>query len=207
MKTTIIIITLLIISGIFIFFAGIYPKQAEKVINLFSDKEINLDQESSDDNLNTQNSDLQGDLDSNSETNSASNAGGGGGAGGGSGDGSGTDGTISSDCTLQQISYGIKNFIKTSKCTEYLDENCISKEIDCSAEVYNYDYETSGDFELEFRLTDESKDIINTLYRTEVITSRGNKTLNVRFTLEEENANKILTCNYQTTTIPKKTVC
>jgi len=190
MKTTTIIITLLIISGIFTILAGIYPDQAEKVLNTFSKKDINLNQESSEDYPDSpiqKSTSTTGTSDS-EQTSTAQTT------------------TPTAKCTLNQISYGIKNLIKNSNCTEYSGETCISKEVSCSVEVYNYDYETSGNFELEFKLTDETENIIKTLYQTSFIQPKGNKTLEIIFRLEK-NADKILICNYQTTKIPQKTIC
>ena len=189
MKTTTIIITLLIISGILTILAGVYPNQAEKIINYFSKEEIKLAKEFPEDNYNSQTP--------NSPTNPVSD----------STQSSTTQTTAPPGCTLSQISYGIKNLIKNSNCIEYQGEICTSKDIKCSVETYNYDDETSGDFELEFRLTDELNNIIQILYKTEFIQSQGNKTHEVIFKLENENAEKSLTCNYQTINIPKKTIC
>jgi hypothetical protein len=115
---------------------------------------------------------------------------------------------LSSQCNQMQISYGIKNLIKKVNCTENNEEGCLLKEVKCSVEVHNYDYETSGNFKLEFSLIDTSETIIKTLETSEIINPRQNKTLKSKFILQDQEAKNInWACNYKSIEIPQKLIC
>jgi len=144
----------------------------------------------------------------------AENGGGGGGnAGGGGGTSGGATGKVTdtapSTCDEQQISYAIRNFNFYSICNEYNENICTNKIVNCSAEVDNLDYGTSGDFEIEFTFFDENRNKIDTKSPSYLLEPRKSGIFEgiVELTSEEGNANKEISCSYATTKIPAKKVC
>lgn len=145
---------------------------------------------------------------------SSAGAGAGGGGSSGGGGTSGTTGQATSEvippnCDEQQISYAIRNFNFYSICNEYNEDICISKLVNCSAEVDNLDYETSGEFEIQFTFLDENRNTIDTKLQSYFLEPKTSRVFEgiAELTNGDENFNKEVSCSYATIKIPAKKVC
>jgi len=142
--------------------------------------------------------------------------GGGGGTGGGGsaiGGVAGSSGSTSG-CATQQISYSAANFNANSVCNNQ-DENgfCIDKTVTCSITINNLDGEIGGIFEISFKFFEQGNSG-NILFSTssELFLEPGEQhtfegIFNVQSQGEQGDANKDLTCFYNTINIPRKEVC
>lgn len=72
-------------------------------------------------------------------------------AGGGEAGGGETQG-FQGGCTLQQVSYGLKNFRKNETCNSYSGEDCVDKSYYCSLDIVNIDSNVAGTFGVNFIL-------------------------------------------------------
>lgn len=145
--------------------------------------------------------------------------GGGGGGTGGEGVSGGATGAADSSgstsgCATQQISYSAANFNANSVCNNQ-DENgfCIDKTVTCSITINNLDGEIGGIFEISFRFFEQGNSG-NILFLTssELFLEPGEQhtfegIFNVQSQGEQGDANKDLTCFYNTINIPRKEVC
>ena len=107
-------------------------------------------------------------------------------SGGSGGSSSSSETSSTQECFFQQISYALKNFKQ-----EFHPDSTI-----CSLEVYNLDYETSGDFKIRFIL--EGQEQITSGF----LNPRTNKTFEASFNFQSESS-----CSYNTILIPKKQIC
>ena len=145
--------------------------------------------------------------------------GGGGGGGGTGGEGSAVGGVAGSSgstsgCATQQISYSAANFNANSVCNNQ-DENgfCIDKTVTCSITINNLDGEIGGIFEISFKFFEQGNSgNILFLASSESFLEPGEQhtfegIFNVQSQGEQGDANKDLTCFYNTINIPRKEVC
>ena len=141
----------------------------------------------------------------------------GGSSGGGSGGGSGgsTTGTTSpptddipdtETCREKQISYSVKNLKEISTCNIW-QYGCTDKTINCSVDIQNLDYETAGNFEIKFTISDESENEITYKTVNYFLEIREGKTFEALIIVIGENADKELSCSYNTIIIPRKQIC
>ncbi|MEK6895222.1 MAG: hypothetical protein AABX48_01760 [Nanoarchaeota archaeon] len=115
----------------------------------------------------------------------------------------------SSSCSLQQISYSLKNFQQNVTCLESQNNLCISKQINCSMEVHNLDYTLSGTFTIRYSEIYEengNKIEIDSSKSSQNISPHTFKIFSTFFT-NNQNAEKNLECSFNTTEIPKKEIC
>ncbi|MEM3113479.1 MAG: hypothetical protein QXI33_03610 [Candidatus Pacearchaeota archaeon] len=120
--------------------------------------------------------------------------------------------TPSSPSCNTQISYSLESLMVSQVCQTWSNEVCTEKYINCSLDVYNFDKEISGLFEVQFSISDEDRE--NTpisLTKSDIIGTNAFKRFVVETTLTstEQNgiANKNLICSFQTLKVPKKNIC
>lgn len=150
---------------------------------------------------------------------------------GGGGDGSGSGGGESSSsqpsgCSLEQISYSLTDFEKTSVCNTYEGETCIDKTITCSLVTTNLDFETSGLFEIMFSffekdsqdvlfsepesdepIQDNEQQVLFSSTDSNDLSPYQSKTFQGIANFQDENANKEITCSFSAVQVPKKEIC
>lgn len=116
-------------------------------------------------------------------------------AGGGGSSGSSLPGTT---CNELQISYAIQKITKEPKCLEYNGENCINGELNCTAEIYNLDYNLSGNFKIEIIFTEFSQNsqAIHTEIKDLSLEPRESQTIEGIASLRITNPN--LDCSFNT---------
>lgn len=126
-----------------------------------------------------------------------------GGAGGGESSGSTNGG---SNCETNQISYGLKNFVKNETCNSFEGENCVDMSYRCSIDVLNLDSNVGGLFGLDFQLkiNGETSD---SQYVSSDISVGGTETLSAVFQLFDSDAQATLNCAPVAIDIPTKEVC
>ncbi len=133
-----------------------------------------------------------------------------GGAGSGAGAEDGVGSGLDSGCIKQQISYALKNFIKTEICNEFDGGICFSKTVGCSLEVHNFDESVSGVFSVRFTFFDNSAGFDSIVVEKNV-NSRDFEIFNGVLELQSEGgdgrANQEIDCSFNTEKIPKKEVC
>lgn len=125
---------------------------------------------------------------------------------GGGGGGGGATGGESTNCEIIQISYALKNFMKNEICNNYDNGKCIDKNIICTLDVYNFDYNIAGDFSIEFKLL-ENENVVDTEIETKNIQSRTNSNIAHTFNVQGQIADNNFICNYKSTSIPEKQIC
>jgi len=162
--------------------------------------------ESSKDNQEEQEEDAQ-----NFSTGSGSSSGAGG-SGGGGGGGSSSSSSAGTTNQCSQISYALKNFIKSSICLSFSGNICINKKVDCSVEVHNLDESISGQFAIKITLENLQDNIpLQEFSFSDTINSQNFKTFEKSITFESQSpegeANKNYTCSFSTLEVPKKEIC
>ncbi|MBU0760481.1 MAG: hypothetical protein KJ600_03715 [Nanoarchaeota archaeon] len=109
-------------------------------------------------------------------------------------------------CSLQQISYSLKNSQTTQTCSTYQEEICVDKTVECSLKVTNLDFETTGLFEIQFNLI-EGESTIESASDSHVISPKNFKIFSTTFNIQGETADKDFHCSFNKLQIPEKEVC
>lgn len=129
------------------------------------------------------------------------------GSSGGSAGGGGSPSASVTSCSIHPISYSIHNINKDFECLDYQGGVCLSKSINCSAEVYNLDAEISGTFRIELKFVDRSQDPLTLdsefgeffLGPGEFGTMQGIRSL--------EGQNPDIDCFFSTLEVPEERTC
>lgn len=137
----------------------------------------------------------------------------GGGSGGqGESSGSGGGGSSGSGCPKVQISYSLGGFSSSSQCIEYSGPTCISKNLNCSVNIENFDSEVGGTFEIDFSfyyMNGSSRIIFGNSIKSSYVGPKNiSKILTQKnFGFENGISDKDLECFTLTKSVPKKEVC
>jgi len=112
------------------------------------------------------------------------------------------------DCRTQQIQYSLRNFETNVECTDIGVKGCIRLVVRCSMEVYSFDRDISGNFQIRYTLVDaENNELDFELVEKEV--GFGNSVI---FSTEFVRSDMFgvddnLTCPFTVEAVPRKEVC
>ncbi len=142
------------------------------------------------------------------QENGEDGSGSGGTGGGGTESSNGEASSSNSGCVLNKISYSLKNFEKTSTCNLYDGNICIDKTAYCSVEATNLDFEISGTFEIGFSFFEQGQEeILYSATDSQVLEPRNSGIFEVTANFQGQDANKDLTCSFNTEQVPTREIC
>jgi len=137
--------------------------------------------------------------------------------GDGSGNGAGSeiiDGPIvnnatnESNCVLKRLSYSLRNFEENVTCQEFAGDDCISLYAICSVEIFNFDDDFAGDFEIRYTLTDSSENNFGSETLSKNVGAGGNELFSVDFEIgSNDGVDENSQCLFNMVSVPVKEVC
>ena len=111
-------------------------------------------------------------------------------------------------CIVNKISYSLGNFQEIQICNTYENENCINKEIICSADINNLDSEITGDFTLKFKfMQKETQTLLAEITQTQTIEKNSENTFSASKVFDRETANSEISCSFQILQVPSREIC
>lgn len=134
---------------------------------------------------------------------------GGGSSGGGNGGSNGGNGQ-EQECKMTQISYSMENFQQNSTCNQYDGQTCINKEISCSIDIRNLDYEISGLFKVEnyfIKKGDDRENAFDETLNELMISPRSSEHLTSSTNIQGPLADETIDCVFHTISAPEKETC
>ena len=126
---------------------------------------------------------------------------------GGAGSSSGESQSSQAQQCEKQISYALKNFNTLEECLSEQDGVCLIKEVTCSLDIKNLDYETSGEFVIKFEFLDQSGVLLFSTTSSVYVNARETKNLQAQNQFEDENADKNFMCSFKTESVPEENIC
>jgi len=191
----ILLLALLIVSGFMIFVA--LNSSPEKTTNTPS---IKTQQEQT--NTNRQTTPTQNQQEQTS-TNTQSS-----GAGGTSSGSSGQQTTSSTNCYLTQIPYALKNLEVNQTCNSLnSEENCTDKTVTCSLEVQNLHATENGNFDINFNFVNADRNVLSSKQTSSIVSADTTATFQIQDFFTTPNANKEITCTFNTIQVPQEKIC
>ena len=145
------------------------------------------------------------------------------GSGGASG-GSGATGTTNTGITDgsselptniscdSQIAYSLEYLDVEERCDQEVPEECLRKTVTCSLTVNNFDEQVSGVFEIRFNFIEKGDKLNNSFASvkvSDIIYAKSYKIFKAETLISGSsgNANKTITCAFNTLKVPKKNIC
>ena len=112
-------------------------------------------------------------------------------------------------CQQTQISYSLTNLKTEYVCTTFQNGECLDKTVNCSIQVRNLDYTTSGIFVVSLKFFEKNNEaiIFQEIEKSTILEPREFNILEAEINLNSPNANKEVDCNFRSVQIPKKEIC
>jgi len=130
----------------------------------------------------------------------------GGSGGGGSGGGGGSSGS-SPICYPMKVSYSIEKIVKKLTCLQQSDSDCLEQEINCTAEIHNFDDEIAGDFDVKIDFIDRTQGEEPVNSKTDSFTIEPLNFSVMQEIYSTQGQNPDLDCVFSTLSAPSKEVC